>query len=89
MAGNPKSEAGDHLFTEELGAYAKETMTKLAAFPKEWEKTGGDIIKLKEPEDPSALVALIAELRSLHKSASQIFSCQMQFGHTNRSADRE
>jgi len=72
MAENPKSDVDNHLYTEQLGEYAKETLMKLAAFPMEWEKTGADIIKLKEPEDPSPLVALIAELRSLHKPASQI-----------------
>ena len=74
MADTTKDEADEHLSTEELGAYAKGVVKKLAAFPREWVEDSGKLIMAKEPKDPSALVALVAELRSLHKSASQASS---------------
>ena len=62
----------------------EETPTKLAAFPIEWQQTSGDLIRLKQPIDPSPSVALIAELRMLHKSASQTSSPQAEQLHIER-----
>lgn len=63
-------EEDGHLRREKLSPLAEDTIAKLAAWPKEWEDTGEEIFKLKDEDDQSELVALISELRSLHKGVS-------------------